>query len=202
MSVPLPQIKKGYIRGVRGVIITPINEDGADKEPTSTPYGMKTAQRIGVGVVSEAGGASVLRGGDKVLAYVKDPDTVVAVNLTLLNARFDAEAIKVLAGGTLITKTEDLDEQVVGWKAPSIEEQQTPPYFKAEVYAASHGSRGQVEGYIKYIFHYCRATFGDETLEDNQWSVPEMRIEVLENPTLTGGLYDKEFVDTLPAKLN
>jgi len=202
MSTPLPQIKKGYIRGVRGLVITGIQADGTEQDPPATPYAIKTAQQVAVSVVSEGGNAAVLRGGDKVLAYVKDPDTIVAINLTLQDARFDAAAIKELAGGELITVQEDTEERIVGWEAPSIEAQQDPPYFKAEVYATSHGSRGEVEGYIKYTFHYCRATFGNETLQDQNWVVPEMNIEVLQNPSLTTGLYKKEIVDALPAELS
>lgn len=197
----LPQNKRGYIRGVRGLVVTRINADGTP-DATAVPYGIKTAQQVGVEVQVAGGEESILRGGDKVLARVKDPDTVVGVNLTLRDARFDAKAIQTLAGGTLIEVAEGADTRIVGWEAPTIEAQQNPPYFKAEVYAVSHGSRGQVEGYIKYTFPYCRATFGNETLQDQNWVVPEMTIECMENPALSSGVYRKEFVDSLPAELS
>jgi len=196
----LPQIKRGYIRGVKGAVVTAINSDGTP-DAGATPYGIKTTQKIAVETEVVTGESADLRGGDKLLAHVKDPDTVVGVNLTLNDARFDAHAIEALAGGTLIEVPEDTDTRVVGWEAPSIEQQQTPPHFQLEVYATSHDSRVGVEGYVKYTFYYCRATFGGETLEDRQWMVPEIKIVCLENPSTSTGLYKKEFVDSLPAEL-
>jgi len=196
----LPQSKKGYIRGLKGLVVTRINSDGTD-DGSATPYGIKTAQQAGVEVQSVGGEESVLRGGDKILARVKDPDTVVAINLALRNARFDAKVMETIAGGTLIEAVEGEDTRIVGWEAPTIEAQQSPPYFKAEVYATDHNARGGVDGYVKYTFYYCRATFGNETLQDQNWVIPEMNIESMENPSLSGGLYKKEFVDALPAEL-
>lgn len=197
----LPQIKRGYIRGVRGLVVTRINADGTP-DGSAVPYGIKTAQQVGVEVQVAKGEESILRGGDKVLARVKDPDTVVGINLSIREARFDAQAIQILAGGTLVEVAEGADTRIVGWEAPTIEVQQDPPYFKAEVYAISHGSRGQMEGYVKYTFFYCRATFGNETLQDQNWVVPEMTIECMENPSLSSGVYRKEFVSSLPAELS
>jgi len=196
----LPQIKRGYIRGVRGAVVTRINADGTP-DGSAVPYGIKTTQKIAVETEVVAGEAAPLRGGDKLLAWLKDPDTVVGMNLTLNDARFDAHAIEVLAGGTLIEVPEDTDTRVVGWEAPTIEAQQGPPHFKLEIYAASHNSRGGGEGYVKYTCHYCRATFGGETLEDRQWMVPEIKVTCFQNPSTSAGLYKKEFVDSLPAEL-
>ena len=195
----LPQLKKGYIRGVRGLVVTRINGDGTD-DATATAYAIKTAQQVSVEVQSVGGEEALLRGGDMLLARVKDPDTIVAIKLALQNARFDAQGIETIAGGTLIEVAEEDDTRVVGWEAPSIEDQQTPPYFKAEAYAVNHNKRGGIDGYVKYTFYYCRATFGNETLQDRNWVIPEMAIECMENPSLTGGLYKKEFVDDLPAE--
>ena len=196
------QIKKGYVRGVRGAVITPIKPDG-DDDPEAVSYGIKTAQQIGVNLVVEAGNAATLRGGDQILAYVKDPDTVVAANLTVQNARFDAAAMEVLAGGTLITETVESEEVITGWEAPSIEEQQNPPQFKLEIYAANHNKRGGLDGFVKYTFFYGCSHFGNETLQDQNWVIPEMNIECFENPSkATGGVYRKEFVPVLPAELS
>jgi hypothetical protein len=194
-----PQVKKGYVRGVRGVVATAINADGTEKTPTATPYGIRTSPQVAVSVVQEGGASTVLRGGDKILAYVKDPDTVVAVNLTLQNARLDAAAIATLAGGTLIA---DGTSVIVGWRAPTIEAQQNPPYFRAEVYGESYGTSGQVEGYAKYTFGFCRATFGNETLQDKAFVIPEIKVECFENPSTSLGVYSKEIVATLPTELS
>ena len=198
MGVPTPQVKKGYIRGVVGLVITALQSSGAPQEPAATPYGIKTSPQVGVSVVSEGGAATALRGGDKVLAYVKDPDTIVAVNLAVQNARFDAKAIQVMAGGTLKT---DAGDAITGWTHPTIEEQQNPPYFQADVYARAHGAHGEVEGYMKYSFPYCRATVGNETLQDKVFTVPELKVECFENPSTGASVYGKEIVAALPAEL-
>lgn len=193
-----PQVKKGYVRGVKGLVITAINADGSAKDPVATPYGIKTASQVAVSVILENGAATVLRGGDKILAYVKDPDTVVAANLALQNVRLDAQAMVDLAGGTLLS---DGTSVITGWRAPTIEAQQQPPYFKAEVYAESYGASGQIEGYAKYTFGFCRATFGNETLQDKTFVIPAMKVECFENPSTGESVYGKEIVATLPAQL-
>lgn len=197
----LPQNKKGYIRGVRGIVVTRVNQDGT-ADGAAVAYGLKTIQDIGLSVQSVGGEQSVLRGGDKLLAVVKDPDTVVGVNLAVKNARMDVQGIQTIAGGTIIEVAEGADTRIVGWEAPTIQDQQTPPRFEAEVYAISHGTRGEVEGYAKYTFYFCRATFGNETLADKQWSIPELAIECSENPSTSGGVYKKEIVAALPAELS
>lgn len=194
------QIKKGYIRGVRGMIVTGLKPDGTE-DPNAVSYAIKTAQQVSVSTVTESGESSALRGGDRLLAYVKDPDTVVMLTLTVQDARFDARAMEAIAGGTLIEETVGSEAQIVGWEAPNIEEQQNPPYFKLEVYATNYNANSAVDGYIKYTFYYCRAIFGNETLQDRSWTIPEMTIEVLHNPNADTGLYKKEFVDELPANL-
>ncbi len=194
------QIKRGYIRGVRGMVITRLKPDGTE-DPEATPYGIKTAQQVNVSATVESGGASALRGGGRFLAYVKDPDTVVMLSLAVQDARFDAQAIEVIAGGTLIEEVVDTETHIVGWEAPDIEAQQNPPYFKAEVYATNYNAQSAVDGYVKYSFNYCRAIFGNESLQDQNWSIPEMTIEVMHNPSTQAGLYKKQFVDSLPAEL-
>jgi hypothetical protein len=196
----LPQIKKGYIRGVRGAVLTPLNADGT-VTVGGTQYGIRTIQSVPYDVKVVEGAEDDLRGGGKILAHVEDPDVVVGLTLVLKDARFDAEAILALAGGALVEGVEGTDTRVTGWEAPTIKDQQEPPHFKLEVYATSHGSRGEIESYTRYTCHFCRATFGNENLEDRAWAVPEIRITCLENPSGAAGLYRKEFVSDLPVLL-
>ncbi len=93
----------------------------------ATPYGIKTAQQAGIEVALVQGEEAVLRGSDKVLARIKDPDTVVGVNISLRDARFDAEAIQALAGGTPIVTPEGTDTRITGWEAPTTAAQQAHP---------------------------------------------------------------------------
>jgi len=200
MTTALPQVKRGYIRGVRGLVVTSLTVAGLPVSPAVT-YGIRTAQQVGVSVVSEGGEAAILRGGDGILLRIKEPDTIVGVNLTLQDARFDARAIQLIAGGTLIEIVEGAATRINGWEAPTIAAQQNPPYFRAEAYAVNYNAAAGLDGFIKYTFRYCRATFGNETLQDRTWVIPEMNIECMENPQ-GGGVYRKEFVDTLPTELS
>jgi hypothetical protein len=199
--MPATQIKKGYLRGVVGMVITPINKDGSEMAaPTS--YGIKTAQEISVENEIIEGEAGELRGGDRLLAYVRDDDTVVGVNLTLTDARFDAQALELIMGGTLIEDDTDPENpEIVGWEMPTIEEQQNKPVFRADVYVRSYNSHGVVEGYVKYAFKYCKGTVGDVTHSDTEWATPELNVWAQENPNVTGGVYKKEIVDELPQEL-
>lgn len=199
MTTPLPQARTGYIRGVRGAVITALDAAGTPVVPAVT-YGIRTAQQVEASRVDESGESATLRGGDRILARFKEPDTVVGVNLTLQDARFDAHAIQMLAGGSLITVVEGPNTRINGWEAPTIAAQQNPPRFQLDVFAVNHSASGASDGFIRYRFPFCRATFGDETLEDQNWVVPQVHIECAESPA-GGGVYRKEFVAVLPPEL-
>ncbi|AEE95286.1 hypothetical protein [Mahella australiensis] len=195
------QTKRGYLRGVAGMVITPINADGTDKVD-AVSYGIKTSQEIGVENEVVEGETSELRGGDKLLVYAKDDDTVVGVNLTLTDARFDAQALVLIMGGTLIEDTTDPENpQIIGWEMPTIEEQQNKPVFKSEVYVRSFDSHAVLEGFVKYSFPYCKGVVGDVTHSDSEWATPEINIWAQENPSVAGGVYKKEFVTALAQEL-
>ncbi len=196
----LPQNKKGYIRGVRGFVITKLLESGAP-DPGAVPHGVKTAQQVDVDILSIKGDEASLRGGDELLAYAKDKDVITGLKLSVRDARFDAQAWLEIAGGTLIKEVEGADERIVGWRPPTIVEQATTRWFKLEAYARNHTSGGQLDGYIKYTFNYCRGVWGKETLADKQWLVQDFEIECFENPASALPPYEKRFVAALPAEL-
>lgn len=200
MATPLPQLRLGYIRGVRGAVVQSLNPDGTVVSPV-VRYGIRTTQQVSVEVEVEAGEAVTLRGGDRVLTRVKDVDIVVGVNLTLQNARFDARAIELVAGGTLITVLDGGDQRINGWEAPTIVAQGTPRFFRLEVFAVNHNAAGGGDGFVQFTFPFCRATVGNETLQDQNWVIPELNIICSENP-LGGGVYRKEFIVALPAELS
>ena len=97
----LGQVKKGYLRGVKGIVIEPLKADGT-KEDTPKRYGIKTPQEIGIEAVIVEGETSELRGGDVVLTQVTDPDIITGATLTMIDARYDAEATEMIAGGDVI----------------------------------------------------------------------------------------------------
>ncbi len=196
----LPQNKRGYLRGIVGAVITGLNQDGT-MPVTPTKVGMKTAQEAPYEREVVEGEKGALHGGGKVLAYVADDDVTVGVNLTLKDARFDAHAVKLIEGGTLIEVAEGADTRVVGWEAPTVADQQPRPVFQVEVYQRSHDGRGAGEGYMRYTFYFCRGYLSGFNIADAEWSSAEFKIVAVENPNLTAGVYKKEFVSTLPTEL-
>jgi len=54
----LGQIKKGYLRGVKGVVVEQLAADGSRVTPTPTRWGIKTPQEIGIEAVVSEGESS------------------------------------------------------------------------------------------------------------------------------------------------
>lgn len=193
------QVKRGYLKGVRGLLITPLNKDGSKPE-NPEEYWIDTAQSVGIEAEVIEGESSDLRGGDKVLTRVEEEDVVVGVNLSFTNARFDALATTYIAGGTLITETDGDDEIPIGWEAPTIEEQGEKTPFEAKVYVQSFNASGGKEGFLEYEFRYCKGSAPTVEHADQEWGTPEFEISARENPATGKSAYKKEFVDELPAK--
>jgi len=193
----LSQNKKGYLRGVRGVLITVLNSDGS-MPASPTKYWIDTAQNVSVEAQVAEGETADLRGGDKFLTRVEDEDIVVGVDLTFTDARFDVEATVYIAGGSLITVTEGADERIIGWEAPTIAEQNSRTPFQAEVYVQSFDEKGGREAYLKYTFRYCKGYAPNIEHADQEWGTPEFTIKARENPATGESVYKKEFVSSLP----
>lgn len=197
------QVKRGYLRGVRGLLITPLETSGA-MPGTPVNFWIDTAQNVGVTAEIVTGESADLRGGDRLLVRIEEDDVTVGVNLSFTDARFDAKATEIIAGGTLITEAgegEDPDLTPVGWEAPTVTEQgedRTP--FQAEVYVESFNANGGREGWLKYTFRYCKGNVPNITLGDQEWGTPEFTIDARENPSTGASAYRKEFVDALPAE--
>ena len=192
------QVKRGYLKGVRGLLITPLNLDGSMPD-NPEDYWIDTAQSVGIEAEVIEGESSDLRGGDKVLTRVEEEDVVVGVNLSFTNARFDALATTYIAGGTLITETDGDDEIPIGWEAPTIEEQGEKTPFEAKVYVQSFNASGGKEGFLEYEFRYCKGSAPTVEHADQEWGTPEFEISARENPATGKSAYKKEFVDELPA---
>jgi hypothetical protein len=194
------QVKKGYLRGVRGLVLIPLNPDGSDKTPEER-HPIRTPQAIELEMEVLEGESFELRGGDRPLLRGEEPDTTVGVNLTVTDARFDIAAVHYIAGGTLITTTTDNGEEIVGWEAPTIEQQTELRPFALEVYVANYDESGAVDGFIKYTFPYCIGRAPGISHSDQEWGTPEFEIKARQNPAKGGGPWKVEFVDTLPAEL-
>lgn len=190
----MPQVKTGYLRGCRGVLI---EELGADGKPLESPvvHWVDTAQEASITVEVVEGEQSDLRGGDRLLVRVQEPDVVVGAEVTLRDAKLNLDLLQSMVGGTLVMETTD----TVGWEAPPVSEQGTPKYFSAHIYVTNYTAQGSADGYLVLECHFCTARLPDLSFADNEWSCPEFTIRVRENPDKsTVGAYTKRFVATLP----
>ena len=194
----MPQSKKGYLRGVRGVLITALNPDGSENSE-ATPYWIDTAQSVGIEATIIEGESDNLRGGDRVLTQIQEVDTIVGATLSFTDARHDCKATELIAGGTLIYDGTD-PTLVIGWEAPKIADQANRIPIKAEVYVQNYNASGGKDGYLKYTFYYGIGYAPNVTHEDNSWGTPEFTIKCSENGALDKPVYDKKFVTSLPAE--
>ncbi|SFU40425.1 hypothetical protein [Alicyclobacillus macrosporangiidus] len=197
--MPGTQAKTGYLKGCRGLVITPLNLDGS--MPTNPQrYGIKTSQEVSVDLETVDGDNGELRGGDRVLARFEDTDTVVGMNLQFTDARFDAQATQIIAGGTLIFDESD-PTKIIGWVAPKVSEQGTRTPFAAEVYVANYNSSGGVDGFVCFKFPYCIGYVPTADFQDGDWGTPEFEMRARENPATGESYMSWQFVDQLPAEL-
>jgi len=194
----LPQTKKGYLRGVRGVMITELEADGSMPVAPSL-YWVDTAQEVGIEAVVIAGESAELRGGDRLLLRLEEDDVISGATLTFRDARFDAKAATLIAGGNLITELENGDLRIVGWEAPTIEEQADRIPFQAEVYVQSFNEAGGREAYLKYTFRYCKGNAANVSHGDRSWGTHEFTVKAKDNPSTLESTYKKEFVAELPS---
>jgi len=190
-------VKRGYLRGVRGVLITPLNEDGSKPYPVPEKHWIDTAQEVSVEAEVVEGESDELRGGDRILVRVEEDDVVVGAELGFTDARFDAKATELIAGGTLIYDGNDPDV-IIGWEAPKIEDQYDRKPFQADVFVQAFNAQGGREAYLRYLFRFCKGYSPNVTHSDQEWGTPEFTIKARENPATGESTYKKEFVPVLP----
>lgn len=191
------QIKRGYMRGCRGLLITGLNPDGSMPE-NPVRYWIDTAQEASIETEVVEGEQSDLRGGDRLLARVEENDVVTGVNLSFTNARFDAQVVQLFMGGTLITEVVGETEEIIGWEAPTVAAQAEKRPVQAELYVQSFNSEGGREAYLRYKFPYCIGVLGSVEHSDQEWGTPEFSLKARENPSTGASAYSKQFVEDLP----
>lgn len=194
------QTKTGYLRGIRGALITVLQEDGT-KPTVDEKYWVDTAQEASVEAQVEEGESSTLRGGDRVLAQVTEDDTVTGVEIAFTDAKFDARASVIMTGGKLITATEGEPATTVitGWEADMMGETTKTP-FMIEIYVQNFTSGGNKDGFLRITVPYCTGTMPAMEYSDQEWASEEFTIKGKENGALAIPVTRKEFVATLPAE--
>lgn len=187
------QLKRGYLRGCRGILITELNSDGSMPD-TPKRLWIDTAQEASLEAAIAEGETSDLRGGDRMLVRVQENDVIVGLNVEFTDARFNLEAVELVQGGTLI----QTDEEIVGWEAPKVADQNANVAFQSEIYVQSFNAEGGREAYLKYKCPYCTGVMGSIEHSDQEWGTPEFTVRARENPSTKASAYRKEFVSSLP----
>ncbi|MBT9156879.1 MAG: hypothetical protein DDT37_01870 [Firmicutes bacterium] len=131
------------------------------------------------------------------MAQREAEDVLIAINLTFRNARIDARAVEIIAGGTVRIS----GANVVGYDAPLLAHQGTRLPFLAEVFAENYLGQSVLQGFIRLTYPLCFGRMPTQSFADNEWASPEFEVRVRENPVLALPAVRWEFVDTLPAEL-
>lgn len=165
---------------------------------TPVRFGIRTAQTVEEEVTYAEGEQSQLRGGDRIQAVREEEDVVIGAELTFRDARFDAKATAIMAGGTLI----ESGGAIVGYRVPRLADQGTRLPFLAEVYVDNYLSHGVLNGYVRTIYPLCFGRVPSVSYEDQAWATPEFTVRARENLAMALPVISKEFVDALPAELS
>ena len=193
------QVKTGYIRGMRGALITVLKKDGS-KDPAGEVHWVDPTQAAKVEGVIDEGESDSVRGGDGILGTLTEESKLTGATVTLTNARFDAKLTTIVAGGKLITDTE-VTTEIVGWDAPmSDEDSGARLTFMVELFASNFTSSGRKDGYIKVTVPYCSGNIASVDYGDQNWATEEFKFNGAENDTLQIPTTRKEFVKDLPAE--
>lgn len=187
------QKKKGYLRGCRGLLITELNADGSMPDDPAKLW-VDTAQEASLENEVAEGETSDLRGGDRLLTRIQERDVVIGQNISFRDARFDAELLELVQGGTLVTEGDD----VLGWEAPKVEDQADDIPFQAELFVQSFNAEGGREGFLKYKFPYCTGIMGGIEHSDQEWGTPQFALKARENPSTAASSYRRDFVEGIP----
>lgn len=192
------QVKKGYLRGVRGVLLTVLEADGA-LPAVAEKYWIDTAQEASVEGQVEDGESSTHRGGDRILVQVQEDDTLTGVEVSFVDARFDAKSTSIISGGSIITS--GVDGEITGWQAPMMDDQEKVP-FMAEIYVQNFNAGGMKDGFVKVTVPYCKGNIPNVTYSDQEWATEEFSIIGKENSALQVPMpvTSKEFVPSLPSE--
>lgn len=185
--------------GVKKVVLTELNADGTVKTG-GLVVTVDTPQEVSFDPQVTEGNKAELRGGDKLIGSVQEADTLTGLTATFRDALLNYEAMKLLAGGTLIGTAPNY----TGWEAPTLAQQAATPAspFKAEIYCSRYPKAAQMEGaqsgYTKVTLWYGKSRVPAYTMADRGFVVPSYTIKSMENAGLSKGPYSVEDVAALP----
>ena len=183
------------VYGVKCVVLTELNQDGSSKTEGKT-IRIDTPQEVSYSPNIKEGSEQELRGGDRLIAVVKDEDELTSITATFKDAKLDIEAMALIGGGT-VTGT----GETAKYEAPKMGDTVRTP-FKAEIYSAIYGdgsnTSGDITAYTKMTMNYAKGRIPSFSQQDRTFMVPSYTITGTDNNSLGVGPFSIEQVATLP----
>ena len=184
------------VYGVKLVVLTELKQDGSTKADGKV-IKISTPQEVSYSPNIKEGSEQELRGGDKLIATVKDDDVLTSITATFKDAKLDIDAMALIGGGT-VTGT----GETAKYAAPKMSETTRTP-FKAEIYSAIYGdgsnTAGDIEAYVKVTLNYAKGRIPSFSQQDRTFMVPSYTITGTDNNSLGVGPFSIEQVASLPA---
>ena len=145
-------VKKGTEIATIDVALVSIQtyEQGADE------YILDTANHIQVEVQSETEDAVKLIVKGRLIAQKGETVTVTGNQITLTDNVFNAELVKILQGGTIITDQTTGD--FVGYRPPVVGDTEKGKTFKLKAYSSIYNAAGTLTGYERITYPNCVGT--------------------------------------------
>lgn len=183
----------GPLYGVRLLVLTELDPDTGLPAQDVDPVWVTSPQQVGFEPQIIEGARQELRGGDRLIATVEEPDNFVGINATFNDATLNLEAMRLIGGGTVI------DDEYI---PPTVEEQAYKPPFKAEIYVAQYEEGAQevsdVTGYAKVTLERCIGRVPGFTAQGQNFLVPSFTLKARDNKKANKPCFSVSFVDSLP----
>jgi len=162
------------IEGIRQIRVTPELEDGsADASAEVVTSTMIQSMDIAPAYID--GAEIIQRGGDNIVAVVKEDDKFLGVNLTLNLAALEPILKVAIAGGTVVADK---------WESPK-DDTEMPYPFRLEVWQANYtesDSESTQDGFILHEFSYCkRGRLGSRNAAQQAFSNEQFTVEARRN---------------------
>lgn len=179
--------------GIRQIRWTPLL-DGGGADASATAINSTKIQSMDIAPVYVEGNEATQRGGDDIVAIVKEDDNFLGVDLTINTAAFEGGLKAAIAGGTSSS-----DDQ---WSAP-IDDTEMPYPGELKVWVANYtesDSESTQDGFILYTFNFCKGKLGTQNPADQSFTNEQFIIRARRNdsnPSDIEPAIEMEVVETI-----
>lgn len=189
--------------GVKLMVLTELEVGGAEKTGGKVVK-IDTPQEVSFDPQITEGSKQELRGGDRLLATVKEQDLLTGINATFKDAVLNYEAMEIIGGGKAITTGVEPDITVTGYEPPTLVEQAAARApFKVDVYvseyAAGTHTEGDIAGYTKITLWNCAGKIPTFAAQGKAFMVPSYTIKSEDNDAQEKPCFTMDHAEALPA---